>query len=103
MTERFKEAVKAYVSDCVLTEQEKSELLRIAKEDGINESDAIIYMNSELKKKKNKRKRASDVGEVLKEVGKVTVSIIGFAGAILGGIAAINNAKTEREKLKNKS
>lgn len=100
MTERFKNAVKNYVADCVLTEAEKSDLMRIATEDNINETDAIIYMNSELKKRISRKQTVEDIGDFLKETGKVIVGIATVVGGILGGLAALKNAETERKKIK---
>lgn len=54
LTDRFKKAVKAYVADGVLTDEEKDILRKIAKEEDINEIDAETYFTGELKKIKVK-------------------------------------------------
>lgn len=86
MTDRFKKAVKEYVSDCKLTQAEKDELLVIAKEDGININDAIIYMNSELKKRISKGKNKKETIEILKNVGEFTLKAVSVAITVLGAV-----------------
>lgn len=49
MTERFKQTVKDCVADAVLTDEEKELLKKIAKEEGVNETDAEIYIIKQLK------------------------------------------------------
>ncbi len=94
MTERFKKAVKKYVSDCVLTQEEKSDLLKIAKEDGIKETDAIIYMNSELKKKISSKQTRKEVVDTIKDIGGVVVSVGGFALTVLAALGKLGDGKS---------
>ena len=93
MTERFKKAVKNYVSDAVLSKEEKADLLKIAKEDGINESDAIIYMNSELKKVISNKQTRKEIVETIKDVGGVVVTIGGFVLTALAAFGKLGGDK----------
>lgn len=53
MTEKFKKAVKDVVADGIVTPEEEALILNLAKEEGISENDALIYLAGE-KKKANK-------------------------------------------------
>lgn len=96
MTDRFKKAVKDYVSDYKLTQSEKDELLVIAKEDGININDAIIYMNSELKKKISSKEIKNETIEIIKDVGSFTLKAVGVAITILGAISQYKDHKNKK-------
>ena len=79
LTERFKKAVKQYVADGNLSKEEKDDLLKIAKEDKINETDAVIYINSELKKVNGRKQLRKEIIETAKAVGSIIVTVGGFA------------------------
>ena len=100
MTERFKQAVKDCVADAVLTDAEKELLKKIANEEGINETDAEVYIIKQLKiakinekyadqkarERENKPKSTSD-GSVIKHVvegilgvGTLVVSVLSMMG-----------------------
>ena len=100
MTERFKQAVKDCVADAVLTDAEKELLKKIANEEGINETDAEVYIIKQLKiakinekyadqkerERENKPKSTSD-GSVIKHVfdgvlgvGTLVVSVLTLMG-----------------------
>lgn len=96
MTERFKQAVKDCVADAVLTDAEKELLMKIAKEEGCNETDAEIYIIKELKiaqinekyadknstEKDNKSKEKFD-WKVLQPFGEAVVAIAGIVSLVL--------------------
>lgn len=51
MTKRFIDAVKKCVEDGKLSTEERELLKKVAKEEGINETDAEVYIIGELKSK----------------------------------------------------
>ena len=83
MTRKFKKVVKAYVADGVLTDEEKSDLKKLAENEGISVQDAHLYMTGELKKRKAKLEKPSSgidkgakIGEILVTVGGLVISAI---------------------------
>ena len=103
MTQRFKDAVKECVADGELTNDEKELLKKVAKEEGINETDAEVYITAELKRKKRsteekKSSSDSDWGSTLKTVGEVIVTVGGFGLTVLTAMGKIgpgsNNNKS---------
>ena len=96
MTERFKQAVKDCVADAVLTDEEKELLKKIAKEEGVNETDAEIYIIKQLKiarinekyedkktkEKENKPKEKFD-WSALKSIGEGVVAVGSFVLTVL--------------------
>lgn len=83
MTERFKKAVKAYVKDGTLSSDEEKDLLIIAKEEEISESDAIIYMKSELKDIISRKQFRKEVIDIAKDVASIIGTVAGVALTII--------------------
>lgn len=80
LTERFKKAVKEVVSDGVVTSEEEELILNLAKEEGISENDAKIYLAGE-KKKANKKPRLTQ-----ENIVNLTTVVVGAAVSILVAI-----------------
>ena len=83
MTERFKNAVKAFVEDGVLTSEEKNELKKIAKLDNVDDTEAEIYITQELKKKKRKIDKEKSGGGFWNTFGKIITPVITIGGFAL--------------------
>lgn len=77
MTEKFKKAVKDVVADGIVTSEEEVLILNLAKEEGISENDAKIYLAGE-KKKANKKPPITqeNIVNLVTVVVGATVSII---------------------------
>ncbi|MEJ8590670.1 hypothetical protein JSO54_05395 [Riemerella anatipestifer] len=58
-------------------------MLKIANEDGITEKDALIYMNTELKKKLGRRETRREIIETVSKIGGVVVSVGTFVLSVL--------------------
>lgn len=102
MTEKFKKAVKDVVADGIVTPEEEALILNLAKEKGISENDARIYLTGEIKKIKEKRNgnrktNWETVKPILEDVGKVAGTII----SIIGGIFVILKEADELKNNKN--
>ena len=89
MTKRFIDAVKKCVEDGKLSTEERELLKKVAKEEGINETDAEVYIIGELKskvKENEKRNAPQEKSSLVKdslEIGSFLLSIITTAGPII--------------------
>ncbi|MBP6377879.1 MAG: hypothetical protein KA289_00725 [Kaistella sp.] len=82
ITERFKNAVKSVVADGVVSSEERSVLLNLAKEEKINELDAQVYITGEEKKAKDQQEQKSTASNnsiwdtIIATVGTVIVATV---------------------------
>lgn len=82
MTKRFIDAVKKCVEDGKLSTEERELLKKVAKEEGINETDAEVYIIGELKskvKENEKRNAPQEKSSLVKdslEIGGFLLTII---------------------------
>ncbi|MEO2110095.1 MAG: hypothetical protein ABGW88_04070 [Leeuwenhoekiella sp.] len=83
MTRKFKRAVKAYVADGVLTQEEIEDLKKLAESEGIEEHEAHIYITSRLKKRKAKLEKPKNGVEKLSSIGETLVAVGGFALTVI--------------------
>ena len=77
ITERFRDAVKNVVADGTLSSEERLMLENLAKEEGINDLDAQVYVTGELKKVKKQKDNGPDKsiwGAIIATVGTVIVA-----------------------------
>ncbi|MEZ7494955.1 hypothetical protein QO206_05625 [Leeuwenhoekiella aequorea] len=82
----FRNAVKDAVSDGVLTDDEKSALKELARRENIDENDALLYVEAELKKINKNKNTWSKVSYVTNGLFKEV--IIPAAGTLIGLIIA---------------
>lgn len=54
MTRKFKRTVKSVVLDGIITKEERELLIKVAKEENVSQTDADVYITSQLKKRKIK-------------------------------------------------
>jgi uncharacterized protein YpuA (DUF1002 family) len=89
MTKRFIDAVKKCVEDGKLSTEERELLKKVAKEEGINETDAEVYIIGELKskvKENEKRNAPQEKSSLVKdslEIGGFLLTIITTAGPFI--------------------
>ncbi len=89
MTKRFIDAVKKCVEDGKLSTEERELLKKVAKEEGINETDAEVYIIGELKskvKENEKRNAPQEKSSLVKdslEIGRFLLTIITTAGPFI--------------------
>jgi len=107
MTEKFKNAVKDIVSDGIVTPEEEILILNLAKEEGISENDAKIYLASEKKKVKEKKEDKSEektnwekAKPVLSDIGKGVIAVAGFIGTALTVFKEFNDLKDNKFRSK---
>lgn len=103
MTERFKKAVSNVVRDGIVTDEEEKLILKIAKEEGICEDEAKVYLIGEKKKINAKSGRKSNwhkTFEVIAVIGGAVVTVAGGAFKVLEVITAANDAKDNKFRTK---
>ncbi len=95
MTERFKQAVKDCVADAKLTDAEKELLKKIAKEEGINEIDAEVYIIAQLKiVSMNERRTDLEANRPIKSSdGSTLKTIVEGVLAVAGLVITVLTAK----------
>lgn len=76
ITERFKNAVKNVIADGELSSEERLTLENIAKEEGINDSDAQVYIIGELKKAKSQQQKSTELNNSIWEAIIATVGTV---------------------------
>lgn len=83
MTKKFREAVDGVVLNGEITSKEKALLKKVAKEEGISDTDSEVYLSKQLKKRKFEltKEGFAKTKEVFKDV-KGTLQEIGSLGRI---------------------
>ena len=103
MTKKFKKAVKDVVADGVITPEEETLILNLAKEEGISENDAKIYLIGEIKKIMERRNGNRETNwettkSILVDVSKGALGVIGLIGTVLTTLDQLDKFKKKNKK-----
>ncbi len=84
MTRRFKRTVKSVVLDGIITKEERELLNKVAKEEGVSQTDADVYVTEKLKKRKIKLEKGGNWFS--KNGAAVITAVTSFAGVAITAI-----------------